>query len=223
MQCPFCLSNIPENAAVCRFCTRDIKMLLDAQKEIAEMKQKLAEIPSVKAPIVTGHSWNRCIILLQYILAAFVFNLLIYQQGNLRDILIYSSTAIAGICIMVSNPKSTNIWILFIFGFCEPMVYLTVYKIFRGPNVNLLEAFSGYIFDAFITGASMTAGGLIAALSIPVFNKNFLLSKDNLSFDLFFKWISAGHSVMSTFEDLMLKIVSVLTIAAALAKATGKI
>jgi hypothetical protein len=223
MQCPFCLSNIPEEAIVCRFCTRDIGKLLDARREIEELKQKLAEITPETSPALSGHVWNKWIVLLQYVIAAIVFNLLIYQEGNLRDILIYSSTAIAGLGIMILNPKSTNIWVLFILGFCEPMVYLTSYKIFRGTNVDLLAAFSGYIFDAFITGALMTSGGFFAALSLPIFNKEFRLSKDNISFEHSFKWISAGHSVMGTFEDLMLKIVSLLTAAAALAKAMGKI
>lgn len=49
MNCPYCLSEVAEEATVCKVCTRDIYLFKPMMARVAELERRLEEIPSQDA------------------------------------------------------------------------------------------------------------------------------------------------------------------------------
>ena len=49
MNCPYCLSEVAEEAAVCKVCTRDLYLFKPMMAKVAELERRLEEIPNQEA------------------------------------------------------------------------------------------------------------------------------------------------------------------------------
>ena len=49
MQCPYCLSDVEEKAAVCKFCTRDLYLFRPMMERVSDLERQLEEVPSSDA------------------------------------------------------------------------------------------------------------------------------------------------------------------------------
>ena len=46
MQCPYCLSEVAEEAFVCKVCTRDLYLFKPMMAKVAELEKQLEDIPN---------------------------------------------------------------------------------------------------------------------------------------------------------------------------------
>ena len=49
MNCPYCLSEVAEEAVVCKTCTRDLYLFKPMMAKVAELEKQLSEIPNQEA------------------------------------------------------------------------------------------------------------------------------------------------------------------------------
>lgn len=49
MQCPYCLSEVAEEAVVCKVCTRDLYLFKPMMAKVAELEKQLEEMPNQQA------------------------------------------------------------------------------------------------------------------------------------------------------------------------------
>ena len=49
MNCPYCLSEIEEEAVVCKICTKDVYLFKPMMAKVADLEKQLAEIPNQEA------------------------------------------------------------------------------------------------------------------------------------------------------------------------------
>ncbi|NBX99536.1 MAG: hypothetical protein EBQ83_05240, partial [Burkholderiaceae bacterium] len=49
MQCPYCLSEVAEEAFVCKVCTRDLYLFKPMMAKVAELEKQLEEMPNQQA------------------------------------------------------------------------------------------------------------------------------------------------------------------------------
>ena len=49
MNCPYCLSEVSEEASVCKTCSRDLYLFKPLMAKIADLEKQIAELPSVEA------------------------------------------------------------------------------------------------------------------------------------------------------------------------------
>ena len=49
MNCPYCLSEVDEDAVVCKVCTRDLYLFKPMMAKVADLEKQLSEIPNQEA------------------------------------------------------------------------------------------------------------------------------------------------------------------------------
>lgn len=49
MKCPYCLSDVDEEAVVCKFCTKDLYLFKPMMKKVADLERQLEDIPDREA------------------------------------------------------------------------------------------------------------------------------------------------------------------------------
>ena len=49
MNCPYCLSEISEDAVVCKICTKDVYLFKPMMAKVADLEKQLSEIPNQEA------------------------------------------------------------------------------------------------------------------------------------------------------------------------------
>ncbi len=144
MNCPYCLCEVAEEAAVCKTCTRDLYLLKSMMTKIADYEKQIAEIPNQLA-------YEQRIFELENMLDEYEQNKVSAKAWHqwLADILIYLVLPLLLLLLahwLVTVVYDTKMLYLRIISIVLPLPF--AYRLFKNHKNKLLPWFVGVAFLA---------------------------------------------------------------------------
>ena len=206
--CPYCLSDIPSKAQVCRYCGRDVGRLLEAKTRLSSMA---AGDTRTDASLQSSTSINWGFRITMWIF--YVFATVILAYGFFLN---YQLLAIA-ICGFFAGllaglfSKTNNVWIVFIMGFVQFPISLVALLLFSIMSTEIFK--DNWLAPLFISslriGGATALGGLTGMVAL----------KREISFSIFpfTKWLSTSESHFERIEKVVVAVASIITALALIA------
>jgi len=177
MNCPYCLSEVDEDAVVCKICTRDLYLFKPMMAKVADLEKQLSEIPNQEA-------YEKRIAELELMLDEHEQNLATPKTATswLSDIAIY--LLIPLLLLLLAH------WLIVVV-YDTKMIYLRIismilplpfgYILFKGHQHKLLPWFIG---TAFLSIASVLGMSWITSLvdQSPIFPQNLFEWKELIEY-----------------------------------------
>ncbi len=120
INCPYCQSMIPSDADVCKICNRDIRKILDLNKEIVFLRQQLEELSIKKFNAKqksSGFNSSFSFFALAYVLILGISEPLFLQARAQIQLLIFSTILTFIFLMLVFLLRlQNNIWLLLLYS-----------------------------------------------------------------------------------------------------------
>lgn len=144
MNCPYCLSDVSEEALVCRTCSRDLYLFKPMMAKVADLERRLEEIPNSEA-------FEKRIAELEAVLDEQEQSLLKPRSAwkELRDVIVYLLVPLTLLLLahaLITIVYDTNMIYLRLISMAIPLPF--GYFLFKGHQHKLFPWFIGVIFLA---------------------------------------------------------------------------
>jgi hypothetical protein len=220
-RCPFCLSAIPLNAQVCKFCSRDVYRLIQAESKVQDIQTQghtndsgltLPEV-SEESPsniINARRALKMRIILWTFYLLSILPQLVFWYIPKPADyfqiypFIVVGLAFVAGLSLVVLNAGG-NIWTLFIVGFSEPWFATLALILIGKAEFNTLSGLAGeFLLQACQIGAASVIGAALA----PILGKRPERGFYNIAGLV--EWLTTSQTLFERLEKFALAIGSLI-------------
>ena len=203
VKCPFCLSTIPKSAQVCRYCGRDVSRLIEAERKIKQLEDQLKNVEVKQATSDQDNPWAFRIPLWSFYALSTLSLLILHGYLNL-EILIFAMAFVTGIIVL--GLGSCNIWKLFLAGFAQPFISISILILLRKISADTLLILVGQFFlFSLKIGFSTALGGMVIILL-----RRQKLRTQQFSLSPFFDWLSTSESRLDQIHKLVLIISAIV-------------
>jgi hypothetical protein len=227
VSCPYCAADIPAGALACRFCGRDVALLLSAMRERDELRARVDELtrrvaeqadgPMLEAPPAPAFSPAQ---LVRVAAVGYYALCLIVEvvepsvpgwDAITVDHLLAMLTAVAGAGLLVAHERTT-IWNAALLGFLEPIVVRVVRAIADPSSLETLRMYPDRLIRASLPLA--VAGALGVVLAALVHRRRSLAHA--LSPKPITSWLVGSERGMERVEKVLVRTGALLTAASPL-------
>lgn len=209
INCHYCLSEIPAQALVCRYCGRSVNELPPGKLEDAVSDgMKNPQVPlkqHIARALVWGFYMIPAVILLNP--TGDIFQRLAESASSIFHIDVSLVAALMLGFIIAALGWVRNVWLAFFIGALEPIILLFVAMIKAGGDKNLiLDRLKGWPQDAIVIGSLCAIGCLLALIIISFISKR-RLSLRIFNPEPFFRLLDPAESPVARFEQRVVKLI----------------
>ena len=172
VECPYCLSRISPRAQVCRFCSRDVARLIEAESQVRLLEEQV--VPTGEQQGSHRRASSAWLVLLIFYIVSITTTLVLgrpqvgegqtgVELGVDPTLWVMTLTFLAGV-VLIAVDRFRNIWLIFLGGFCQPPLEFLSMASMKMTNLIQAPQFLGDMFiHAVGLGFAMALGAILMA------------------------------------------------------------